>query len=128
MVTSATEKSSQSSKQSLVLWFDEVGIADVPLVGGKNASLGEMIQQLAAQGVSVPGGFSTTAKAYQYFIQASGLEQELRSLFSDLDVADIKNLRARGKKARSLMLHTSFPTELQEAIATAYQELCDRLL
>ncbi len=127
MVTAATEKSSQPSKeQSLVLWFDEVGIGDIPLVGGKNASLGEMIQQLAAQGVSVPGGFGTTATAYRYFIRASGLEQELRSLFSDLDVTDIKNLRAKGKKARSLMLHTSFPTELREAIATAYQKLCDR--
>ncbi len=125
MVTVA--KSSQSPKeQALVLWFDQVGITDISLVGGKNASLGEMIQQLAAQGVSVPGGFGTTAAAYRYFIQASGLEEKLRSLFSDLDVADITNLRARGKQARSLMLHTPFPIELQEAIAKAYQELCDR--
>jgi len=127
MVTAAKEQPSQSSKeQSLVLWFDEVGIADIPIVGGKNASLGEMIQQLATQGVSVPNGFSTTAKAYRYFIQASGLEEKLRSLFSDLDVENIKNLRQRGKQARSLMLHTPFPTELQEAIAVAYQELCHR--
>ena len=127
MVTAAQEKFSQSSKErSLVLWFDEVGLADIPLVGGKNASLGEMIQQLVPQGVSVPSGFGTTAKAYQYFIQAAGLEEKLRILFSDLNVEDVNNLRQRGKQARSLILHTPFPTELNDAIATAYQKLCDR--
>jgi pyruvate,water dikinase len=95
-------------------------------VGGKNASLGEMIQQLAPRGVSVPTGFSTTARAYRYFIEACGLEEKLRSLFDDLNVEDVNNLRQRGKFARSLILHTPFPAELQEAIATAYQELCDR--
>ena len=127
MVTAAQEKSSQSSKErSLVLWFEEVGITDISLVGGKNASLGEMIQQLAPRGVSVPNGFGTTASAYRYFIQASGLEEKLQSLFSDLNVADVNNLRHRGKQARSLILHTPFPKELTEAIATAYQQLCDR--
>jgi len=126
MVTDAKENSSQSSKQSLVLWFNEVGIADIPIVGGKNASLGEMIQQLVPRGISVPNGFSTTAKAFRYFIQVSGLEEKLRSLFSDLNVEEVKNLRQRGKLARSLILHTPFPQELQDAIATAYQELCDR--
>jgi pyruvate,water dikinase len=127
MVTAAQEKSSQSSKdRSLVLWFDEVGIADIPLVGGKNASLGEMIQQLASRGVSVPNGFGTTAYAYRYFIQASGLEEKLRALFSGLDVTDVNNLRQCGKQARSLILHTPFPAELTDAIATAYQELCVR--
>ena len=127
MVIAAQEKSSQPSKErSLVLWFDEVGIADIPLVGGKNASLGEMIQQLTPRGVSVPNGFGTTAYAYRYFIQVAGLEEKLRSLFSDLDVTDVNNLRQRGKQARSLMLHTPFPMELEDAIAEAYQKLCDR--
>ena len=127
MVTAAQEKSSQSSKErSLVLWFEEVGITDISLVGGKNASLGEMIQQLAPRGISVPNGFGTTASAYRYFIQAGGLEEKLQSLFSDLNVADVNNLRHRGKQARSLILHTPFPKELTEAIATAYQQLCDR--
>ena len=127
MVASAEEKTSQSSReQSLVLWLDEVGIGDISLVGGKNASLGEMIQQLAPGGVSVPGGFSTTAYAYRYFLQAVGLEQKLRSLFADLDVADVNNLRQRGKQARSLILHTPFPSKLRDAIANAYQKLCDR--
>ncbi|BAY45364.1 phosphoenolpyruvate synthase [Scytonema sp. HK-05] len=128
MVTVATNTLSQSSskERSLILWFNEVGITDIPLVGGKNASLGEMIQQLVPKGINVPIGFATTAYAYRYFIQSALLEQKLRDLFSDLDVEDVKNLRERGKKARSLLMHTPFPKELREAIVQAYQSLCER--
>ncbi|MEG4251003.1 MULTISPECIES: phosphoenolpyruvate synthase [unclassified Microcoleus] len=112
--------------KALVLLFDEVGIADIPLVGGKNASLGEMIQQLTAQGVRVPNGFATTAHAYRYFIQSAGLEAKLREIFADLDVEDLQNLRQKGKQARALILDTPFPRELQAAIADAYEKLCDR--
>ncbi|MBW4614943.1 MAG: phosphoenolpyruvate synthase [Desmonostoc vinosum HA7617-LM4] len=115
-----------SKEQSLVLWFDEVGISDIHLVGGKNASLGEMIQRLTPKGISVPTGFATTAYAYRYFIQSAGLEVKLRQLFADLDVENVKNLRERGKKARSLLMHTPFPVELRQAIATAYQSLCEQ--
>src|SRR5690349_17309352 len=114
MTSVAINTTSLSAKdRSLVLWFDEVGIADIPLVGGKNASLGEMIQQLTPKGVEVPTGFATTAYAYRYFIESAGLEAKLRELFADLDVEDIKNLRQRGKKARSLLIHTPFPSELR---------------
>jgi pyruvate, water dikinase len=113
-------------EQALVLWFEDVGIADIPLVGGKNASLGEMIQQLAPKGVAVPTGFATTAYAYRYFIEKAGLEEKLRRLFADLDAEDVNNLRERGKQARSLILNTPFPQELQAEIASAYQRLCDR--
>ncbi|MEG4916509.1 phosphoenolpyruvate synthase [Microcoleus sp. B7-D4] len=113
-------------EKALVLLFDEVGIADIPLVGGKNASLGEMIQQLTAQGVRVPNGFATTAYAYRYFIQSAGLEAKLREIFADLDVEDMQNLRQKGKQARALILDTPFPRELQAAIADAYEKLCDR--
>jgi pyruvate,water dikinase len=112
--------------QQFVLWFDQVGIADIPLVGGKNASLGEMIQQLTAKGVKVPNGFATTACAYRYFVQQAGLEAKLRNLFADLDVEDVSNLRERGRQARALVLNTPFPKELEVAIAEAYQELCHR--
>lgn len=126
MTTAAKEKSAQPAKErSLILWFNEVGIADIPLVGGKNASLGEMIQQLAPHGVSVPNGFATTSYGYRYFIEASGLEARLRSLFSDLDVSDVNNLRQHGKQARSLILQASFPVALQNAIAQAYNQLCN---
>ncbi|QKQ73456.1 phosphoenolpyruvate synthase [Nostoc sp. TCL240-02] len=117
--------SPSAQERSLILWFDEVGIADIPLVGGKNASLGEMIQQLTPKGINVPTGFATTAYAYRHFIKLAGLEAKLRKLFADLDVEDVKNLRERGKKARSLLIHTPFPVELREAIATAYQSLCE---
>ncbi|MBG1262396.1 phosphoenolpyruvate synthase [Nostoc commune] len=127
MTTVSKSTLSQFSKErSLILWFDEVGIADIPIVGGKNASLGEMIQQLTSKGINVPAGFATTAYAYRHFIQSAGLEAKLRQLFADLDVEDVKNLRERGKKARSLLIHTPFPLELREAIATAYQSLSEQ--
>ena len=118
------QENSQITQEALVLPFNAVGIADIPLVGGKNASLGEMIQQLSSQGVKVPTGFATTAYAYRYFITAAGLEAKLRKIFADLDVEDMDNLRECGKQARSLMLETPFPLELQEAIARSYQTLC----
>ncbi|MGI2907531.1 phosphoenolpyruvate synthase [Tolypothrix sp. VBCCA 56010] len=115
-----------AKERSLILWFDEVGIADIPLVGGKNASLGEMIQQLTPKGVNVPTGFATTAYAYRYFIESASLEEKLRSLLENLDVEDVTNLREQGRKARSLLMHTPFPKELRQAISEAYQSLCDR--
>ncbi|MEH2276472.1 MAG: phosphoenolpyruvate synthase [Nostoc sp.] len=127
MVNVSKSTLSLSAKErSLILWFDEVGIADIPVVGGKNASLGEMIQQLTPKGINVPTGFATTAYAYHHFIQSAGLEAKLRKLFADLDVEDVKNLRERGKKARSLLIHTPFPVELREAIAKAYQSLSEQ--
>ena len=114
-----------SKDHAFVLWFNQVGIADVPLVGGKNASLGEMIQQLLPKGVRVPNGFATTAYAYRYFVRQAGLEVKLRQLLSDLDVEDMGNLRERGRQARSLVLSTPFPPELEQAIVTAYEQLCD---
>ncbi|MBD2481640.1 MULTISPECIES: phosphoenolpyruvate synthase [Planktothrix] len=117
---------SEAKEKAFVLWFDEVGISDIPLVGGKNASLGEMIQELTRQGVNVPNGFATTAYAYRYFIESAGLEKKLRELFADLDVEDMPNLRQRGKQARSLILDTPFPADLEEAITSAYKKLCER--
>ena len=127
MVISTQKTSIQATKDlSLVLWFEEVGIADIPVVGGKNASLGEMIQQLTPKRVNVPTGFATTAYAYRHFIKAAGLEEKLRELFADLDVDDVSNLQQRGKQARTLILNTPFTQELQNAIAEGYGGLCDR--
>ncbi|PAX59672.1 phosphoenolpyruvate synthase [Brunnivagina elsteri] len=125
MVTIAQNILSQSSKEeAFILWFDEVGIKDIPLVGGKNASLGEMIQQLKPQGINVPLGFATTASAYRYFIKSAGIEEQLRKLFYDLNVEDVSNLKQRGEKARELLINTPFSQELQDAIALSYQRLC----
>ncbi|SKB11959.1 phosphoenolpyruvate synthase [Planktothrix sp. PCC 11201] len=123
--TTATVNS-EAKEKAFVLWFDEVGISDIPSVGGKNASLGEMIRELTSQGVNVPNGFATTAYAYRYFIESAGLEKKLRELFADLDVEDMPNLRQRGKQARSLILDTPFPPELEAAITSAYKTLCER--
>ena len=113
-------------EKAFVLWFEQVGIADVPLVGGKNASLGEMIQQLAPKGVNVPTGFATTAYAFRYFIEKAGLKIRLQKLLTDLDVSDVNALRERGRQARTLILNTPFPFELDEAIAASYVQLSQR--
>ncbi|MBE9197152.1 pyruvate, water dikinase [Synechocystis sp. LEGE 06083] len=127
MVSSVVEKTSVAHKETaLILWFEEVGTHDVGLVGGKNSSLGEMIQQLTSKGVNVPSGFATTAYAYRYFIQEAGLEQKLRDLFADLDVNNMVNLQERGHLARQLILDTPFPQNLQAAIAEAYGAMCER--
>jgi pyruvate,water dikinase len=129
-MVSILEKTPQTlhlpKEQALILWFDQVGIDDIALVGGKNASLGEMIQQLVPKGVNVPQGFATTAHAYRYFVEEAGLETKLRHLFQDLDVEDVANLRDIGRQARALVLNTPFPRKLELAIAQAYQQLCDR--
>ena len=113
-----------SIEKAFVLWFDEIGIGDIPIVGGKNASLGEMIGQLTTKGINVPTGFATTAYAYRYFVKSAGLEEKLRKLFADLDIDDLQNLRTRGRKARKLLLHTPFPPEFRLAITEAYTRLC----
>lgn len=108
-----------------VLPLKQVNLQDIPKVGGKNASLGEMLQQLLSQGVNVPDGFATTADAYRYFIQTAQLEAPLRELFHNLDTENVQALQQVGQKARSLILSTPFPSELAAAIAQSYQQLCD---
>ncbi|WP_416670935.1 phosphoenolpyruvate synthase [Egbenema bharatensis] len=122
----ATQSTSTAKTRAFVLPFREVGITDIPLVGGKNASLGEMLQQLSPKGISVPDGFATTAHAYRYFVEIAGLEAKLRQLFAELDIEDVLSLRQVGKQARSLILQTPFPDELQEAIVQGYHQLCER--
>ncbi len=113
-------------EQTLVIPFEAVTIQDISVVGGKNASLGEMIGQLAKKGVKVPTGFATTAHAYRYFIESADLEKKLRSIFTDLNIEDINNLRWVGKQARTLMLSTPFPQDLKDAIAQGYYQLCQK--
>ena len=114
-----------STDTTFTLKFEQVGIQDVPSVGGKNASLGEMIQQLGPQGVWVPTGFATTANAYHYFMRADGLVQKMRSHLDSLDTENIQDLRASGQAVRDLILETPFPRELEMAIEQAYLALCE---
>lgn len=115
-----------SDRKPLVIWFDQIRLTDVPMVGGKNASLGEMVRELSAFGVKVPHGFAITAFAYRQFIAAAGLDQKLRYIFADLDTNDINNLRQRGNLARSLILEAPLPAQLEDEIRNTYRQLCDR--
>ncbi|MFP4414179.1 phosphoenolpyruvate synthase [Coleofasciculus sp.] len=127
MLASTPQTSTPVPKdQLLILWFDQIRLDDLPFVGGKNSSLGEMIGQLTPQGINVPTGFAITAYAYRYFIESADLEVKLRHLFADLNVDDVSNLQQHGKKARQLILSMEFPLELTQAIRVAYQQLCDR--
>ncbi|MCF6290611.1 MAG: phosphoenolpyruvate synthase [Desulfobacterales bacterium] len=109
--------------QALILWFEEIGIEDVPMVGGKNASLGEMYQKLTSKGVAVPHGFAITAYAYQHLLKDAGIEAAIRETLADLDTHDLYNLQERGKKVRDIIRTAEFPDDLREAIIKAYKKM-----
>jgi pyruvate,water dikinase len=113
----------QAHDEKLILWFDEIGIDDVPLVGGKNASLGEMYQHLTGKGVAVPHGFAITAYAYRHLLKEAGVEDEIRQVLSDLDTEDMANLAERGEKCRNIIRHAEFPDDLRAAIIEAYKKM-----
>ena len=108
----------------LVLWLDQLGLADLPQVGGKNASLGEMIGNLARLGVSVPGGFATTAHAYREFVAQSGLARRVFERLSTLDTDDVDALARAGNEIRSWVVETPLQPALDRAIREAYARLC----
>ena len=110
-------------EDALVLWFGELDIADVPSVGGKNASLGEMVRELASQGVRVPDGFAITARGYRRFLEANHLEEPLRTALTGLDPANVADLRDRGNRARQLILGAELPQDLRDEIVAAYRQL-----
>ncbi|MBN2398109.1 MAG: phosphoenolpyruvate synthase, partial [Deltaproteobacteria bacterium] len=111
--------------KKLVLWFNELELDDIPQVGGKNASLGEMIRELTGKGVSIPDGFAVTAEAYRYLLDSAGIGDEIEQVLSDLDTHDMHNLSEKGEKARSLIYNAPFPDDLNQAIIEAYGKLCD---
>jgi pyruvate, water dikinase len=106
-----------------VLWFDELGMNDVPRVGGKNASLGEMISGLSEAGVQVPGGFATTAEAFREFLRHEDLDKRINELLDKLDVDDIGALRDAGRTIRNWVVDTPFPEPLTRAIREAWRKL-----
>ena len=107
-----------------ILWFNETGIDDVPLVGGKNASLGEMYRNLTKKGVNVPNGFSITAYAYRYFVKEEKIMEDLKKVLGKLDLNSVKSLAEVGYEARQLLLKAEFPPPLRAAIIDAYREMC----
>ena len=107
-------------------WFEDLRIEDVPSVGGKNASLGEMIRNLSEKGVNVPSGFAVTAYAYKYMIEKAGIDQKIREILSNLDTHDVHNLAERGQKIRDLIRSTPLPPELEDEIRRRYHEMEER--
>ncbi|MEE9492031.1 MAG: phosphoenolpyruvate synthase, partial [Gammaproteobacteria bacterium] len=106
-----------------VIWLHELGMQDVERVGGKNASLGELIQNLADANVRVPGGFATTAHAYQQFLHSNQLADKIAAALQDLDVENVVQLKQTGAEIRNLLMNASFPLELDQAIEQAYSNL-----
>jgi pyruvate,water dikinase len=106
-----------------VRWFSDIGLDDIPSVGGKNASLGEMYRSLGDEGVRVPNGFAVTAEAYRSFLRAGGTDRKIRSILSDLNTHDFDNLHDHGSRVRQAILAAEFPDGLKEAILDAYRQL-----
>ncbi len=103
--------------------LDEVGISDVGSVGGKNASLGEMLRTLGSKGVRVPSGFAITAEGYRHFIEQAGLDAQIREILSDLDTRDFRGLASRGARVRAAVTKASLPSDLEQEIIHAYREM-----
>ena len=108
-----------------IRWFSEIGIEDIPLVGGKNASLGEMYRELSPHGIKVPNGFAITAEGYRRVLQVGGLAQTIRAILTDLNTHDLSNLADRGRRVREAILSTGLPADLQTEILAAYATLCN---
>jgi pyruvate, water dikinase len=106
-----------------VVWFDELRMTDVSRVGGKNASLGEMISQLTTAGVRVPRGYATTAEAYRNFLAQGGLAQRIARVLATLDTRDVGALADAGAQIRAWIVETPLPAQLEREIATAYQKM-----
>ena len=108
---------------TLIKRFRDISIADLPNVGGKNSSLGEMFSQLSAQGIQVPDGFATTATAFWQFLDHNGIRQPLQQLLKQLDKQHYSNLKDIGAKARKLIMDAKLPEDLMREIITHYKEL-----
>src|SRR6516225_10064390 len=111
------------SRFSYIRFFEEFGIEDVPLVGGKNASLGEMFQKLSDHGVRVPHGFAITANAYRYMLDQAGAWDLLHAELDGLDPDDVAALARKGKRAREIVYGAGLPRDLAAEIVDAYRKL-----
>lgn len=116
----------KSKSERLVLWFDEIDIKDVPLVGGKNASLGEMYQSLDKRGINIPYGFAVTANAYWKLLEHNNAVKKLKSALKNVNSKNVKSLSNAGKKARDIILSCQFSDELNSEISKAYKKLCGK--
>ncbi|MDH5660120.1 MAG: phosphoenolpyruvate synthase [Gammaproteobacteria bacterium] len=106
-----------------ILWFDQINLTDLPQVGGKNSSLGEMISQLSDSDINVPGGFATTSDAFRAFIQETKLEKKIQDVLKNLDVHDVFALKKAGSQIRQWILDATMPKQIEQDIRLAYQQL-----
>jgi len=111
-------------KKQPILWFNELTNKDVPLVGGKNASLGEMYRFLTKKGVKIPNGFALTASAYWYFLEEAGIKDKIKQILKGLDTHNIGDLMKRGAAVRAVILKAQLPSDLKKEIHQAYAKLC----
>jgi pyruvate, water dikinase len=109
--------------ETFIKKFSDIAINDIPRVGGKNASLGEMFNSLASKGIRIPDGFAVTVAAYKYFINYNKLEPELKRLITDLDTENFSNLSIVGNKARNSILNGTIPEDLKQSIVNAYKDI-----
>lgn len=114
----------EKEKKNL-LWFEEIEKKDVPLVGGKNASLGEMFSKLTSLGINIPNGFAVTSTAFWRYLEHNGIDGKLAELFKKLDHKSLASLKETSRKARTLVLKGEFPEDMEQEISDAYQKLCD---
>ncbi len=112
-----------STPRRFIRFFDQIGISDIPLVGGKNASLGEMYRELMPRGVRVPNGFAITAPAFRYLLDQAGLVPQLHDALDGLDANDVADLARRGRRARELVYGAPLPPDLAAEIVDAYRDL-----
>ena len=110
-------------RKKFILWFDELSIGDVPLVGGKNASLGEMYRNLTKRGVRIPNGFAITAFAYNHFLGVANIRDKIKEILKGLNTRDIRNLSEKGRKVRETILKADIPKDLGDEIITSYRKL-----
>ena len=106
-----------------IKFFRDITLGDIPQVGGKNASLGEMQHYLGPKGINLPNGFATTSKAYYYFLEQAGITEQIRNVLSGLDVSDVRDLARRGEKIRTIILSAKLPNDFEEEIKLGYKEL-----
>ena len=115
-----------NKNEKIILWFDEINMQDVGVVGGKCASLGEMYSNLTGKGIEVPFGFAISAYTYRKFVEESGVQQEIRKTLQNIDTNNVEQLQKAGKHIRNVILSTPFSPELNSAISDAYLTLCNK--
>ena len=109
--------------KKFILWFKEINSKDVALVGGKNASLGEMQRSLTKKGISIPNGFALTTRAYWHFLRENKIDKKLKEIFAKFNSKSIKSLQETGKESRALILKADFPEDLRKEIIKTYRKL-----